>query len=191
MNKEKVFEKELRFFNEKRIKDSAVIVLRKLPDYFFEVAASSTGKYHPSYALGEGGLVRHTKAAMMIANELLNNNNTVTSFSNIEADLILFSLLVHDGIKHGEVKDKYVQFDHPMLVCDFLDDLKNELSLSDQERSVIKGAVASHMGEWNENSYSNVVLPTPQTRIEKFVHMCDFLASRKFIEINFGGRDER
>ena len=41
-----------------------------LPEYFFEVAASSTGKYHPVYALGVGGLVRHTIAAVEIANEM-------------------------------------------------------------------------------------------------------------------------
>ena len=46
-------------------------LIDSLPDYFFEVAAASTGKYHPKYAQGEGGLVRHTKAAVKIAYELL------------------------------------------------------------------------------------------------------------------------
>ena len=45
--------------------------------------------------------------------------------------------------------------------------------------------IESHMGEWNTNSYSNVVLPLPITKHQKFVHMCDYLASRKFINVKF------
>ena len=32
------------------------------PDYFWTDGASSSGKYHPQFSQGEGGLVRHTKA---------------------------------------------------------------------------------------------------------------------------------
>ena len=49
-------------------------LIELLPNYFFEVPASSTGKYHPEFALGDGGLIRHTKVAVRIAYELLNNN---------------------------------------------------------------------------------------------------------------------
>ncbi len=190
MNKLNIFEKELKYFNTENGKKSAMVAIENLPDYFFEVAASSTGKYHPSYSLGEGGLVRHTKAAMKLANELLNNNSSITSFSEVEVDLILFSLLVHDGIKHGFIKDKYVKFEHPLLVNEFLDELKDKLYFSENELKIIKGAIASHMGEWNTNNYSNVVLPVPKNKVEKFVHMCDFLASRKFIEVDLGGSNE-
>lgn len=41
-----------------------------VPMDFFTQPASSSGKYHPSYALGVGGLVRHTKAAMIMAKML-------------------------------------------------------------------------------------------------------------------------
>ena len=68
-----IFNKELNYIKNERIKRSLVIMLDKLPDYFYEVPASSTGKYHPEYALGKGGLVRHTKAAIRIAKELLDN----------------------------------------------------------------------------------------------------------------------
>ena len=46
-------------------------------------------------------------------------------------------------------------------------------------------AIASHMGQWNTNSYSDVVLPKPKTKYQIFVHMCDYLASRKFINVEF------
>lgn len=39
-------------------------MLPAVPPYFYTVPASSTGKYHPRYTLGSGGLLRHTKAAI-------------------------------------------------------------------------------------------------------------------------------
>ena len=49
-----------------------------------------------------------------------------------------------------------------------------------QDLALIAELVESHMGEWN---YS--VLPKPKTDLQKFVHECDYLASRKFLEVNF------
>ena len=41
------------------------------------------------------------------------------------------------------------------------------------------------MGKFNTNNYSDIVLPIPNTVTEKFVHMCDFLSSKKFLNVNF------
>lgn len=77
MVKEKisVFNTEYNYIRNEKYRDNIKILVNLLPDYFFEVAASSTGKYHPSFSLGEGGLVRHTKVAVKIAHELLENNS--------------------------------------------------------------------------------------------------------------------
>ena len=48
----------------------------------------------------------------------------------------------------------------------------------------ISKLVATHMGQWNTNSKSKVVLPLPETAEQKFVHMCDYLASRKNITVD-------
>ena len=71
--KEKVLtvEKEFMWIKNKNIRKFAIDMVSILPDYFFVVPASSTGKYHPEYSLGEGGLVRHTKSAVLIAKTLL------------------------------------------------------------------------------------------------------------------------
>ena len=71
MNKVAVFEKELKYIKKESFKNDTMYLIDSLPDYFFEVAAASTGKYHPKYAQGTGGLVRHTKSAVRIAYELL------------------------------------------------------------------------------------------------------------------------
>ncbi len=179
------FSKELTYIKNDRYKESAKTLIKLLPDYFYEVAASSTGKYHPSFALGEGGLVRHTKAAVKIAYELSNNNIIGYSFKDDEKDLMIIALIMHDGLKHGKTKEKYVRFDHPILMANYIKENKDKLDFTDQEIEFLANVISSHMGEWNTNPYSDVVLPVPHNKYQRFVHMCDFLASRKFIDIKF------
>ena len=181
----KVFDKELAYIKNDRYRESAKKLIELLPDYFYEVAASSTGKYHPSFALGEGGLVRHTKVAVKIAYELSNNNIIGYSFKDDEKDLMIIALIMHDGLKHGKTKEKYVRFDHPILMANYIKENKDKLDFTDQEIEFLANVISSHMGEWNTNPYSDVVLPVPHNKYQRFVHMCDFLASRKFIDIKF------
>lgn len=89
--KHKAFLKEIDYIKNEDYKRGVKILLDLLPDYFYEIAASSSGKYHPSYTLGSGGLVRHTKTAVRIAYELLNNKTTGFKFTEREKDLILIS----------------------------------------------------------------------------------------------------
>ena len=46
------------------------------------------------------------------------------------------------------------------------------------------------MGPWNTNYKGNEVLPKPKTKYENFVHMCDYLASRKYLNIKFDNNDD-
>lgn len=183
--KEDTFKRELIYIKNDRYKENAKILINLLPDYFFKVAASSTGKYHPNFALGDGGLVRHTKAAVRIAYEILSDNSIGDIFTSDEKDLMIISIIMHDGLKHGKTEEKYTRFDHPILMANFIKENKNLLTLKDSEIEFISSAISSHMGPWNTNPYSDVILPLPKNKYQKFVHMCDFLASRKFLDITF------
>lgn len=189
MNKKDVFKKEYTYIANDRYRENAEKLVELLPDYFFKVAASSTGKYHPLFSLGDGGLVRHTKAAIRIAKELLDNNSIGHKFTSDEKDLLIISIMVHDGLKHGRTEEKYVRFDHPILIGEYIKENKDKLTLTDEEIDFIVRVTASHMGEWNTNSYSNVVLPLPKDKFQRFVHMCDFLSSRKFLDVKFENDD--
>lgn len=185
MDKVKVFEKELSYIKNERYKKGANELIKLLPDYFFEVPASSTGKYHPSFALGSGGLVRHTKVAVRMAVEMFNDESITGAYSNNEKDLMIVALLVHDGLKSGLEKETYTRFDHPILICNYIKENKDKLSFTDKEIMFLTSVISSHMGPWNTNSYSDVVLPKPETSRQRFVHMCDYLASRKVIDVKF------
>lgn len=179
--KSNIFNKELEYISDERIRNNAKIIINNLPDYFFKVEAASTGKYHPKYALGEQGLIRHTKAAVYFANTLFG----IYKFDSLTKDIIILSILIHDGLKKGFIEEKYTRFDHPLLIGELLDKIKKDLTLTETEINDIKSNVSSHMGKWNTSDYSEVVLPIPTTVTQKFVHMCDYLASRKEIHFDF------
>ncbi len=185
MEKKEVFKKELEYIKNKEYQQSAINLLEKVPDYFFEIPASSTGKYHPKYALNEGGLVRHTKAAITIANSLLQIESIAGKYASKEKDLLLIALMLHDTIKSGNPKETYTRFDHPLLAAQFIKDNQSITTFTDEEIDFLSKIISSHMGQWNTSDYSDVVLPKPSTKYESFVHMCDYLASRKFLEVPF------
>lgn len=180
-----VFKKEITYIKNERYKENISTLISILPDYFFEVPASSTGKYHPIFALGTNGLVRHTKVAVRIAKELFDDESISGAYTHNEKDLMLMALILHDGLKSGLKKSEYTNFDHPLLVSNYIMENKDKLTLKESELKFLCSAIESHMGPWNTNSYSNVVLPKPESRYQRFVHMCDFLASRKFLDVKF------
>lgn len=150
-------------------------------DYFWEIPASTTGKFHPDIDLGKGGLVRHTKMCVRVCIELL----SLRMWSGINGDHSVAALIVHDSQKLGDnTASKYTAHDHPICAANAFrnwaqrypeyPELKNDIE-------IICDTVASHMGQWNTNKYSPLILPMPQTPQQKFVHLCDFIASRKFI----------
>lgn len=185
LEKTKVFEPEINYIENERYKENIRILINLLPDYFFEVPASSTGKYHPTFALGTCGLVRHTKVAVRIAKELFNNESISGAYTHNEKDLMLMALILHDGLKSGLKKSEYTNFDHPLLVSNYIMENKEKLTLKENEIKFLCNTIESHMGPWNTNNYSNVVLPKPESRYQRFVHMCDYLASRKFLDVKF------
>ena len=187
MNTEKInmFQREINYIKTERYRENIKKLISCLPDYFFEIPASSTGKYHPNYALGEGGLVRHTKVAVRIAYELLNDESIGYQFKTEEKDMILMSLILHDGLKSGNPKEKSTRFDHPLLVCAMIEKEAPNLTLTENEIKAMVNMISSHMGPWNQDFNGNEVLPKPSNKYQRFVHMCDFLASKKFLEVPF------
>ena len=186
MNKINCFKQEISYVKDEKLKEDLKILINLLPDYFFEIPASSTGKYHPDFALGDGGLVRHTKVAVRFAYELLNNNTVGSKFTDRDKDLIIMALTLHDGLKSGVEHSKYTKFDHPLLVSKHIMENKDKLSMSVDDIRKMCSMIESHMGEWTYDSYNKKeVLPKPRTAEQRFVHMCDFLASRKFVDVKF------
>ena len=179
------FKKELDFIKNEKLKEACTKVLEEVDPGFFVATASSTGKYHPTYALGDGGLYRHTRAAVGIAESLLELEQYQNLFDELERDCIICALILHDTCKSGiDWSNRYTVHDHPLIVERLIRDTLDEDD-NGEFAARIAPLIASHMGQWTTARWSKVVLPKPETEAEKFVHMCDYLASRKFLEYIF------
>lgn len=182
MNKIKYFKKEIGYIKDESKRKDIEYLINLLPEYFFSIPASSTGKYHPKFASTNNGLVKHTKVAVRIAYDLFETTN---SFSDEEKDLIIMALIMHDGLKKGIDEEEYTRFDHPLLVSKLIMENVNNLEMGIDSVRKMCMLIESHMGKWNTSKYSKVELPLPTSEIQRYVHRCDYLASRVYLNVRF------
>ena len=177
-------------------------VLDAAPACFWSMPAATTGKYHPAISLGEGGLVRHTRAVVRIACHLLDMQGIYPE--ERQYSIALAACILHDCCKKWDT-EKYTAFAHPRRAAELIATQANILwpaemaalppatageLLEHPERAYaatapavrcIMAAVESHMGRWNFNTRTGEELPRPLTPMQRLVHTADFLASRKDI----------
>lgn len=179
---ENAFVKELKLIKNPEIKELVKVCLKEAPDYFYTIPASATGKYHPKLSLGRGGLIRHTKVAVLYAAALIDNVSCY-DFNVLAKDCIIASLILHDSVKNGWNGSRYTIPKHPLEAATLIQKIGKQLKIDNVLLNVISGCVASHMGQWNTSKSGKEILPKPKTEMEKFVHMCDFLSASKLNNI--------
>ena len=182
--KSDIFATELNRIQNEAVRKSAIYLLEQLPEYFYHVPASSSGKHHPDFSLGEGGLVRHVKVACRIAEELF-RNKVYGTYSDYEKDLIRTAVLLHDGLKNGLEDCGHTVIEHPLLMVDFLYNNINNLDIPIEDIQTIARLISTHMGPWTQNQEGKDILRAPQSLDEILVHTCDYFASRKVISVKF------
>ncbi len=182
--KKDVFKVELDRFKNQNVRSSAETILEMIPDYFYEVPASSTGKNHPAFSLGEGGLVRHVKVAMRVLEEMF-RDEAFGTYDDYTKDLIRMALILHDGFKSGLTNTGHTCLEHPVIMSEFILNNTDQLSISEEDAQFVSNLILTHMGPWNKDADGNVIMPVPQTREELLVHLCDYMSSRRFIDVCF------
>ena len=101
-SKSSIFDSILNTIESEDIRKFAERCIETIPDYFWNVGASSTGKYHPQYALGDLGLARHTCALVRFLNHIFAVDCFGKNFTQREKDLMR-AIWVH-GILIKEVQ---------------------------------------------------------------------------------------
>jgi len=183
-----IFDEILETFENEDIKEFAKKCIDKAPKYFWEVPASSTFKYHPDFAREVPlGLAKHTVAVCRYLNYILEPECVKDQYTSRERDLLRVSAIVHDMWKSGNQEDyersKWTRFDHPLISARHI---YNMDGLSEPERRFIGLAVSSHMGQWNTDKRNpDTTLPKPKDKYQIILHIADYLASRKDIEMKF------
>ena len=146
------------------------------PPYFWEIGASSSGKYHPPFSQGVGGLVRHTKAVVMFAEELLKMSSYMYMSDEFK-DYVIMACILHDTCKYGKSDyDKEQYKDHARNASELAASLWFQL-FEESAPQFFLSAIRCHMGQWSERE------DRPFTNIDRCVHMADYMASRSFIDI--------
>lgn len=185
-DKLKLFVNEFNDIKDENLREFAKELISHADDYFFTVAASTTGKYHPQFDLGDGGLVRHTRCVTFFAECIADSH----MFSEHDRDLLIIAALAHDIKKLGNGGSKYTVGNHPTCAKEYIEltrILKPEL-ISKEDCDKVCAAVESHMGKWGHESDN---LPLPQTEFEKALQSADYIASRKeILDFNFRPTDE-
>lgn len=178
-----LFAEELSWITDVTIKEFTEFCLESAPDYFWEVPSASTGKHHPSWANGHGGLVRHTKATAYIAKELtraydLNETETAAAIS---------AALLHDIAKYGLPGGKYTVNDHDRVGANYIVLLAKKFGKSVPMLKELCSAIALHYGVWTKRPEGIAIKKFPEeyTRIEQLVHVADMVTSRKEVRFTF------
>ena len=187
MTFKELFIKEIEKINNKNLKQACLNMVTDIPEYFWIVPASSSGKYHPECDLGEGGLVRHSLMVCNVGMDLVTCEMFVRD-NDYNRDLVRVATLFHDVIKHGKVNmddntySSHTVFEHPNLGADFVREHLVANNIDELYIEMICGAIRTHMGKWVTSKYSDVALAKPRTDFEKLVHLADYVASRKYIQ---------
>lgn len=212
MKTSNLFEKEINYIQNDILKTIVKDTLDESPECIQTIPASSSKRYHPEYAVVvghvnedgsvyEGGLMRHVKAAVGIAHSMIETDifkgvalsaNASREDVDIYADVAYAALILHDCVKPDDTEKHGTRFDHPLLAAKLFKEIaakyitKDNLEYMKTVIPLVHSCIASHMGQWNSAPYAKgIVLPTPQSGIERFVHLCDYLASRKFLIFDF------
>ena len=168
------------------VKKLAMAVIQDLPEYWYDVAASSSGKYHPAYTVGPHGLFIHSVVVLKFASYMLEIEQYKTQFKPEERDAIKLGAFCHDGNKHGTDSHGHTIFSHPIVMAESVRKYKGKGIASDEIIEFVANLIETHMGEWNTNKREpNTILPKPTSLGQQLLHLADYLASRKDVEIHF------
>ena len=181
-------------FPEAEIKNEELFIwvekcLLVVPEYFWTLPASTSGKYHLEDNM-EGGLVRHTRKSLVSAKEL----RYVFNFDDSEMDVIYSAIILHDTFRCGvdgqeKKKDGKLCSDrlHPLYPRNGLRKIDPSETIKKEVNLIFK-IIEGHMGIWSPifRLYPMSLKREPIDRSDMmiiFVHICDMVASRESIKV--------
>ena len=180
----KAFDKELSLIKDSAVKKLTKEVLKEADDWFFIEPASSSGKYHPEFALGVGGLLLHTRAVVYFLIEILRSE--LYDIDEYHKDLLILAAIAHDIKKYGENGNGgHTVKNHPELASKFIENVnkKNKNIIKKNDLKYVQDCILKHMGIFGDD--------IPKTDDEKVLHLSDLIASRREIDLRFSKEDKK
>ena len=163
--------------------------LARVPEQFWEVPSSSSGKYHPPEDQGPGGLVRHVIKGL----EVVVSEARLAQLTPREQNQALSAFTLHDTFKNGVPWGENTDYTHGIIAAEQI--LASPCRINLQDREAIAGAVRYHMSRWSylvdpwkKESFTRRELQGSldelaralysPSRIERVVQIADYWASR-------------
>lgn len=170
------------------LKNIADMAFKQLPNYFFVKPASSTDKYHPRFANGDGGLVRHTLYALEVWKYLYQGFKDRLIFPDTY-EFGIVAVMFHDALKYGENNEdrQYTTKTHPedaaewmrKIIYDYVESrdwkLMTKQNFKWQCEDCIIKPIEHHQGPWSNHG-------SPEGLMQELVFIADYVASQPTFE---------
>ena len=154
-----------------------------VPAYYWTTGASASGKYHPAFAKGEGGLVRHTVAVIKLALELYGVECMNDGSEGFTKDDVITAAMIHDTFKYGMentiTANGKLQFKHHGEIAASAFRLAGLMADYVVNPAILR-AVECHMGQWTPTEGNR---NPGESQLARIIHVADYIASRNFIDL--------
>lgn len=159
-------------------------MIQQIPDYIFDMPSSTSGKYHNATQCQPHGQIYHIIMFAEILNYLLALKCNQEKFKSArQRDAMRCVPIFHDAIKCGWEGGSWTVHEHPMLAGTWVREAQIEHEIDTGAKEAIARMCERHSGEWTISKKSQVILPEPETEMERMIHMCDILSSRNNIDM--------
>src|SRR5215469_11108286 len=104
------FTHEISQIKDEKLRNTTKVILSKCTDYICEASTSASGKNHPDWANGKGGLIRHTKVVCKNVETFL---KMMPQYDGEDWDILYIAALLHDMAKYTTPNQQKIHMDHP------------------------------------------------------------------------------
>ena len=176
-------DQEIALISDEAIRTLTKEVFKRVPDYFWTLPASSSGKYHPLKDRGPYGCVYHTKDVIKFG--LVIADSKGSPVGTLLADKVICAAALHDVAKYTLDSKKHSDWtvkNHPDLAADLILSMGSPYlvsftpekitTVSNYDMAEISQAVRSHMGRWGTCQ--------PQSELDWIIHLADNIASHNY-----------
>ena len=109
---------------------------------------------------------------MSYYDDLLTKIPNIKKILDNDKDLLVMAAVMHDGFKYGIERNKYTRFDHPLICSKIIMENAKKFILDINNLRKLCMMIESHMGKYNKDYHSDIVLPLPRNELERFLHRC-------------------
>jgi hypothetical protein len=155
-----------------------------IPNEFFWIPASSSGKYHPACSRGNGGLVIHSKRVCYFIHQMtegLKHPAVSKNAYDMQQSRLIFAAMVHDMAKKNKYDSNSPDYkNHPFIAAQMVvDNIELFKGIKDGNMECYRAAdlIKTHMGVFTPNittaDFDKLLFDA------KLLYMADYLSSRK------------